>query len=147
MKWKSWVGDCRQNVPEGEQRAEMKKWWHSYSTPPPCSGETEPRPQGWEKGREALWIPSVLQWLWRKHKICGGNVELGQLLLLAYCSEGQYQNISVFLNVNRKRMSWYCGPDSTKSPEIFITTFSDKEHSTAAHLTFYFNSTYFISIL
>lgn len=37
-------------------------------------------------------------------------------------------SVSVFLNVNRKRMSWYYGPDSAKNPGIFIMTFSDKEH-------------------
>lgn len=132
MKWKSWVGDGRRNVPEGKRRAQMKKWWHSYSTSAPWLWETEPRPQGWakEKGGEALWILRVLQWLWRKQKICGDNtnVQLGQVLLLTYCGEGQHQNISeIFLNVNKEWMRWYYSSDSAKNPEIFITTFSDKE--------------------
>lgn len=65
------VGACGWNLPEGEQQGEMKKWWHSYSTSAPCSWETKPRHTAEKKKwEEAPWIPNVLQWLWRKHKIC-----------------------------------------------------------------------------
>lgn len=54
----------------GRAGGEMKKWWHSYSTSAPCSWETEPRHMAEKKKwGEAPWIPSVLQWLWRKQKV------------------------------------------------------------------------------
>lgn len=61
MKWKPWVGDCRQNLPEGEQQAQTRS---SGTVPPPLLPAPEKLSPGHkaEKNKKevllfALWVP------------------------------------------------------------------------------------------
>lgn len=112
MKWKSWVGDCRQNLPEGEQQAQTRS---SGTVPPPLLPAPEKLSPGHKaekkkKEEKHFWSFEFCQVMtMRKPKIIWGQYQCtAGAVFAAYLlhnTQGQYQNISeIFLNVNKEWM-------------------------------------------